>query len=64
MYHEPGCTIVLGSVLTNMSHTMDELLELIGFDEDEFCEEHGFDEGIDRQCIVLGCQIGVEDQHA
>lgn len=39
-------------------------LELIGFDEEEFCVEHGFDEGIDRQCIVLGSQISVEDQHA
>lgn len=39
-------------------------MELIGFDEEEFCVEHGFDEGIDRQCIVLGSQISVEDQHA
>lgn len=41
--------IEIGTVITNQSLTVDEALELIGFDEEKFCEEQGFDasEGLD-----------------
>jgi hypothetical protein len=35
--------ILVGEVLTNRSLSVDEALELIGFDEEAFVEEHGFD---------------------
>ncbi|MNW53440.1 hypothetical protein D3C74_310010 [compost metagenome] len=36
--------ILVGEVVTNQSMTVDAALELIGFDEDVFVEENGFDE--------------------
>ena len=38
--------ILVGEVLTNRSLTVDEALELIGFDEEKFIADNGFD-GID-----------------
>jgi len=35
--------ILVGEVLTNRSLTVDEALELIGFNEEAFIEENGFD---------------------
>ena len=35
--------IEVGTVITNRSLTVEEALELIGFDEEAFCAEHGFD---------------------
>jgi hypothetical protein len=40
IYYE---NIIVGEVITNRSMTVDEALELIGFDEEAFCREHGFD---------------------
>jgi len=41
--------ILVADVVTNRSMTVDEALELVGFDEKKFCEEQGFDvdEGLD-----------------
>ena len=41
--------IEVGTVVTNQSLTVEEALELIGFDGEKFCEEQGFDtsEGLD-----------------
>lgn len=36
--------ILVGEVLTNRSLTVDEALDLIGFDEQSFIEENGFDD--------------------
>lgn len=36
--------IVVGEVVTNQSMTVDEALELIGFNEQEFIEANGFDD--------------------
>lgn len=36
--------IVVGEVLTNQSLTVDQALELIGFNEQKFIEENGFDD--------------------
>lgn len=35
--------IEVGEVVTNQSLTVDRALELIGFDEEEFLKEHGFE---------------------
>lgn len=35
--------IFVGEVITNQSLTVDRALELIGFDEQKFCEMHNFD---------------------
>ena len=34
----------VGDVVTNQSLTMDEALNLVDFNESEFCEKHGFDD--------------------
>jgi len=39
MYEE----ILVGEVMTNRSMTVDEALEMIGFDEEKFLQENGFD---------------------
>lgn len=36
--------ILVGDVVTNRSMTVDEALELIGFNEQEFIEANGFDD--------------------
>lgn len=36
--------ILVGEVITNRSMTVDEALELISFNEEEFIAENGFDE--------------------
>ena len=36
--------ILVGEVLTNQSLTVDEALELIEFDEQEFIKDQGFDD--------------------
>lgn len=36
--------ILVGEVLTNRSLTVEEALEVIGFDEEKFIEEQGFDD--------------------
>ncbi|MGC4378425.1 hypothetical protein WD019_16090 [Fictibacillus sp. Mic-4] len=36
--------ILVGEVLTNRSLTVDEALDLIGFEEQAFIEENGFDD--------------------
>lgn len=36
--------ILVGEILTNRSLTVDEALELIGFDEQEFISANGFDD--------------------
>ncbi|KYD02619.1 hypothetical protein [Heyndrickxia sporothermodurans] len=36
--------ILVGEVVTNRSLTVDEALELIGFNEEKFIEENGFDD--------------------
>ena len=36
--------IEIGEIVTNQSLTMERALELIGFDEEEFLKEHGFEE--------------------
>lgn len=36
--------ILVGEVYTNRSLSVDEALDLIGFDEAKFIEENGFDE--------------------
>lgn len=36
--------ILVGEVITNRSLTVDEALELIGFDEAKFIEENGMDD--------------------
>ena len=35
--------ILVGEVMTNRSMTVDEALEMIGFDEEKFLQENGFD---------------------
>ncbi|MCR8641517.1 hypothetical protein NV379_02500 [Paenibacillus sp. N1-5-1-14] len=40
MYYED---ILVGEVLTNRSMTTDEALELIGFDEEKFISDNGYD---------------------
>lgn len=35
--------IEVGEVVTNQSLTVERALELIGFDEEEFLKEHGFE---------------------
>jgi len=35
--------ILVGEVMTNKSITVDEALEMIGFDEEKFLQENGFD---------------------
>lgn len=36
--------IMVGEILTNQSLTIDQALELIGFNEQKFIEENGFDD--------------------
>lgn len=36
--------ILVGEVITNRSLTVDEALDLIGFSEEEFINENGFDD--------------------
>jgi len=36
--------ILVGEILTDRSLSVDEALELIGFDEEKFVSEHGFDD--------------------
>ncbi|GAA0395824.1 hypothetical protein [Paenibacillus motobuensis] len=36
--------ILVGEVLTNRSLTVGEALELVGFDEEKFIAENGFDD--------------------
>lgn len=36
--------ILVGDLINNRSITIDEALELIGFDEKEFKQAHGFDD--------------------
>mgnify|MGYP001421934909 CR=1 FL=1 len=36
--------ILVGEVLTNRSLTVEEALELIGFDEQQFINDNGFDD--------------------
>jgi hypothetical protein len=36
--------ILVGEILTNRSMTVEEALELVGYDEEEFLKEHGFDD--------------------
>ncbi|MEF2965049.1 hypothetical protein V3851_04330 [Paenibacillus sp. M1] len=36
--------IEVGEVITNRSLTVEEALELIGFDEEKFIQENGFDD--------------------
>ena len=36
--------ILVGEVLTNQSLSVDQALELIGFNEQKFIEENGFDD--------------------
>lgn len=36
--------IMVGEILTNQSLTVDQALELIGFNEQKFIEENGFDD--------------------
>ena len=36
--------ILVGEVMTNKSITVDEALEMIGFDEEKFLQENGFDD--------------------
>ena len=35
--------ILVGKVMTNRSMNVNEVLEIIGFDEDKFLQENGFD---------------------
>lgn len=35
--------ILVGELINNRSITIDEALEIVGFDEDAFMLEHGFD---------------------
>ncbi|MFU1796954.1 hypothetical protein ACM1RC_24035 [Paenibacillus azoreducens] len=44
--------ILVGEVVTNQSLTVDQALELIGFDEEKFISEQGFD-GIDYNDFKL-----------
>lgn len=39
--------ILVAEFLTNQSMTVEEALELIEFDENEFCRKEGFFDGID-----------------
>jgi len=48
MYEE----ILVGEVMTNRSMNVDEVLEMIGFDEDKFLQENGFD-GVDYNDFKL-----------
>lgn len=41
LYYE---TILVGEIITNHSMTVDQALEVIGFDEEQFIREQGFDE--------------------
>lgn len=43
-YDDNGEEVYVGDVFTNQSLTIDEMLDLIMFDEDSFKREHGFDE--------------------
>jgi len=36
--------ILVGEVVTNKCMTVDEALEMIGFEEDKFLQENGFDD--------------------
>ncbi|MEK5272535.1 hypothetical protein NSR00_17640 [Aeribacillus sp. FSL K6-8394] len=36
--------VLVGEILTNRSLTVDEALEIIGFNEQEFIEEQGWDD--------------------
>ena len=36
--------ILVGEVMTNKSIAVDEALEMIGFNEDKFLQENGFDD--------------------
>ena len=36
--------ILVGEILTNRSLTVDEALDLIGFDEQQFINDNGFDD--------------------
>lgn len=36
--------ILIGEVITNRSMTINEALEMVGFNEEQFLSEHGFDD--------------------
>lgn len=35
--------ILVGEVITNQSLTVDQALDLVDFNQDDFCKENGFD---------------------
>lgn len=41
LYYED---ILVGEIMTNRSMTVGEALDLLNFDEQEFIEQHGFDD--------------------
>ena len=41
LYYED---ILVGEVVTNRSLSVNEALEMVGFNEENFVEEHGFDD--------------------
>ena len=43
-YDDAGVEIFVGEVLTNEALTVDEMLNLVSFDESSFKRENGFDE--------------------
>lgn len=43
-YDAGGVEIFVGEVLTNQSLTIDEMLDLVSFDESEFKRDHGIEE--------------------
>lgn len=55
LYYED---ILVKEIMTNMSMTVDEALELIDFDEQKFIEENGFDD-IDYNGFHL---IGIDNR--
>lgn len=44
LYYDGGVEIFVGEVLTNQSLTIDEMLDLVSFDESEFKRDHGIEE--------------------
>src|SRR5699024_11623908 len=53
--------ILIGELVNNRSITLEELLELVGFNEEEFKEEHGVDEIDPSRFYVTNKLINVYD---
>ena len=61
MIHIYYDNILIGELVNNRSITIKELLELVGFNEEEFKEEHGVDEIDPSRFYVTNKLINVYD---